>query len=104
MLVSKESLAKQSFLVTTRDKRMLGMCIWLFYVYSWAIDSKFKTRHFGLPLCVRVVPNNKGVGIPLWYMLHSYDCGSNHAQLVLDMTLRIIFKYGEYESKCYYNG
>ena len=38
-----------------------------------------------------------GVGIPLCYMLCSSDCGSNHEQIALEITLKIIFKRMESE-------
>jgi hypothetical protein len=40
----------------------------------WAIESTFKTNHFGLPLFAVVAPYEMGIGMPLWtYMLCSLD-------------------------------
>ena len=74
------------------DKWMLSMCIRLSKNNAWAIDSTFKTNVFGLPLYAAVAPNEHGVGIPLWYMLCTNDTGSQHEQLALEMTLKIIFE------------
>ena len=85
----KGSLAKQPFVMIIQDKCMLEMCIQLSYNNAWAT---FKTNWFGLPLYAAAAPNNIGLGIPLWYILCSSDSGSNHEQIALEMTLRIIFK------------
>jgi hypothetical protein len=52
----------------------------------------FKNNIFGLSLYVAVAPNEQGVGIPLWYMLCTNDSGSQHEQLVLEITIKIIFE------------
>ena len=35
----------------------------------WALNFTFKTNRYGLPLYVSIVPNENGIGIPVFYML-----------------------------------
>ena len=48
---------------------MLEMAKHFSHNKSWAINSTFKTNAFGLPLFAAVLPNQIGVGIPIWFML-----------------------------------
>ena len=75
-----------------QDQCMLTMCMRLSNNNAWAIDSTFKTNVYDLPLYVAVAPNEKRVGIPLWYMLCTNDAGSHHEQLALEMTRKKIFQ------------
>ena len=58
---------------------------------SWAIDSTFKTNIYGLPLYAAVLPNQQGVGLPIWFMLCTVDPGCRHDVIALSLTLKIIF-------------
>ena len=56
------------------------------------IDSTFKTNQFVLLLYVVVAPNEEGMGLPLWYMLCTYDDGNKYGQLASETTLKIVFQ------------
>lgn len=58
---------------------------------SWAVDSTFKTNVFGLPLYAAVLPNQNGIGIPIWLMLCTSDVGTNQESKALELTFKMIF-------------
>lgn len=58
---------------------------------AWALDSTFKTNQFHLPLYGAMVPNQDGVGMPLFFMLCSADKGEQHEGAALSMTLKAVF-------------
>ena len=58
---------------------------------SWAIDSTFKTNVYGLPLYAAVLPNQLGVGMPIWFMLCTCNAGAHHEVIALEKTLHILF-------------
>lgn len=58
---------------------------------SWEIDSNFKTNVYGLPLFAAVLANKLGMGIPIWFMLHTINSGAHHGVIALEVILCIIF-------------
>ena len=68
------------------------MCIRLSKNNSWAIDSTLKTNVFGLPSYVAIAPNEQVVVIPRWYMRCTNETRSQHEQVTLQITLKIIFE------------
>ena len=79
------------FIVVIQDAWMLDMAMRFSMQNSWAIDSTFKTNAFGLPLYAAVVPNQHGMGIPVWLMMCTNDPGSDHEKISLEVTLKVIF-------------
>lgn len=79
------------FIVIIQDQWMLDMAMRFSTNNSWAIDSTFKTNVFGLPLYAAVVPNQHGIGIPIWLMMCTNDPGSDHEKIALEVSLKIIF-------------
>ena len=87
----KASNAKdRPFIVIIQDKWMLDMAMRFSLHNAWAIDSTFKTNVFGLPLYAAVLPNQNGIGIPIWLMLCTNDPGSNQESIALEITLKIV--------------
>ncbi|MCO5577975.1 hypothetical protein L7F22_031812 [Adiantum nelumboides] len=74
-----------------QDKWMLEMGIRFSANNAWAIDSTFKTNKYGLPLFAAVLPNQLGVGIPIWFMLCTCDVGARHEVIALEITIKRIF-------------
>ncbi|KAI5062450.1 hypothetical protein GOP47_0022989 [Adiantum capillus-veneris] len=64
---------QRPFIVVIKDEWMLEMAMRFSTHNSWAIDSMFKTNVFGLPLYSAVLPNQNGVGLPIWLMLCTND-------------------------------
>lgn len=79
------------FIIIIQDKWMLDMAMRFSLHNSWAIDSTFKTNVFGLPLYAAVLPNQHGVGMPIWFMMCTNDPGSNQESVALEITLKTIF-------------
>lgn len=75
------------FILILQDEWMLEMAIRFSHNNSWAIDSTFKTNKFGLPLFAAVLPNQIGVGIPIWFMLCTSDVGARHDVIALELTI-----------------
>jgi hypothetical protein len=59
---------------------------------SWALDSTFKTNQYGLPLYAAIVPNQDGIGIPVFYMLCSNDPQGGHEGVAIDIALFHVFE------------
>ena len=83
---------KQPFALIMQHQWMLNMCIPFSKNNAQEFDSTFKTKVFGLPSYIAVMPNEQGVGIPLRYMLYTNDAISQHEQLAFEMTFKIIFE------------
>lgn len=79
------------FILVLQDEWMLEMAKRFSHNNSWAIDSTFKTNAFGLPLFAAVLPNQLGMGIPIWFMLCTSDVGGRHEIIALELTLRKVF-------------
>ncbi|MCO5585796.1 hypothetical protein L7F22_039732 [Adiantum nelumboides] len=79
------------FILILQDEWMLEMGIRFSANNAWAIDSTFKTNKYGLPLFAAVLPNQLGVGIPIWFMLCTCDVGAHHEVIALEMTIKRIF-------------
>ncbi|MCO5547551.1 hypothetical protein L7F22_001001 [Adiantum nelumboides] len=79
------------FILVLQDEWMLGMGIRFSANNAWAIDSTFKTNKYGLPLFAAVLPNQLGVGIPIWFMLCTCDVGARHEVIALEITIKRIF-------------
>lgn len=58
---------------------------------AWALDSTFKTNQFGMPLYGATVPNQHGMGMPMFFMLCS--TGKGHEEAALSLTLTKVFEY-----------
>ncbi|MCO5611756.1 hypothetical protein L7F22_066014 [Adiantum nelumboides] len=81
----------RSFILILQDEWMLEMGIRFSANNAWAIDSTFKTNKYGLPLFAAVLPNQLGVGIPIWFMLCTCDVGARHEVIALEITIKRIF-------------
>ncbi|MCO5601128.1 hypothetical protein L7F22_055247 [Adiantum nelumboides] len=81
---------RRPFILVIQDEWMLEIALRFSQNNSWAIDSTFKTNAFGLPLFAAVLPNQLGVGIPIWFMFCTVDAGSHHEVIALELTLRIV--------------
>ncbi|MCO5559589.1 hypothetical protein L7F22_013190 [Adiantum nelumboides] len=79
------------FILILQDEWMLEMGIRFSANNAWAIDSTFKTNKYGLPLFAAVLPNQLGVGIPIWFMLCTCDVGARHEVIALEITIKRIF-------------
>ncbi|MCO5584014.1 hypothetical protein L7F22_037933 [Adiantum nelumboides] len=79
------------FILILQDEWMLEMDIRFSANNAWAIDSTFKTNKYGLPLFATVLPNQLGVGIPIWFMLCTCDVGARHEVIALEITIKRIF-------------
>ncbi|MCO5587831.1 hypothetical protein L7F22_041783 [Adiantum nelumboides] len=55
------------------------------------VSLDFKTNKYGLPLFAVVLPNQLGVGIPIWFMLCTCDNGARHEVIALEITIKRIF-------------
>lgn len=82
---------KRPFILTIQDQWMLEVAIRFSPNNSWAVDSTFKTNVFGLPLYAAVLPNQNGVGIPIWLMLRTSDVATNQESVALELTFKLIF-------------
>ena len=82
---------KGPFILIIQDQWMLHILMRFSQNNAWAVDSTFKTNVFGLPLYAAVLPNQNGVGIPIWLMLCSSDVGSQQENVALELTLKLIF-------------
>lgn len=80
------------FILVIQDDWMLEMAKRFSKNNSWAIDSTFKTNIYGLPLYAAVLPNQQGVGLPIWFMLCTVDLGCHHDVIALQLTLKIVFE------------
>ncbi|XP_024531422.1 uncharacterized protein LOC112346522 isoform X1 [Selaginella moellendorffii] len=58
----------------------------------WALDSTFTTCIRGLPLHAAAVPNQDGIGMPVFFMMCSADTGSRHESIALKLALTAVFK------------
>ncbi|MCO5578720.1 hypothetical protein L7F22_032565 [Adiantum nelumboides] len=79
------------FILILQDEWMLEMGIRFSANNAWAIDSTFKTNKYGLPLFAAMLPNQLGVGIPIWFMLCTCDVGARHEVIALEITIKRIF-------------
>lgn len=87
---------KRPFVLIIQDEWMLQVALRFSRHSSWAVDSTFKTNIFGLPLYAAVLPNQNGVGIPIWLMLCSNDVGTSQEKVALELTFKTVFmKLGE---------
>jgi hypothetical protein len=59
---------------------------------SWALDSTFSTNQFGLPLYAAIVPNQDGIGIPVFYMLCSNVPKQGHEGIAIEIALTHVFE------------
>lgn len=82
---------KRPFVLIIQDEWMLQMAMRFSCHNSWAVDSTFKTNVFGLPLYAAVLPNQNGVGIPIWLMMCTSDIGTNQESKALELTFKTIF-------------
>lgn len=82
---------KRPFVLIIQDEWMLQMAMRFSRHNSWAVDSTFKTNVFGLPLYAAVLPNQNGVGIPIWLMMCTNDVGTNQESMALELTFKTIF-------------
>lgn len=83
-----EEEEKRPFVLIIQDQWMLKNCMRFSHQSAWAVDSTFKTNVFGLPLYAAVVPNQLGVGIPVWLMMCTNDIGTSHESIALELTFR----------------
>ncbi|MCO5569696.1 hypothetical protein L7F22_023412 [Adiantum nelumboides] len=84
-------LKDKPFILILQDEWMLEMGVRFSANNAWAIDSTFKTNKYGLPLFAAVLPNQLGVGIPIWFMLCTCDVGDRHEVIALEITIKRIF-------------
>ena len=77
------------FILILQDDWMLNMAILFSINNAWATDSTFKTNNYGLSLYATVLPNQLGVGMPIWFMMCSCDPGAHHEVIALEMTLKM---------------
>ncbi len=82
---------KRPFVLIIQDEWMLQVALRFSHQNSWAVDSTFKTNIFGLPLYGAVLPNQNGVGIPIWLMLCSNDVGTSQEKVALELTFKMVF-------------
>lgn len=82
---------KRPFILVIQDEWMLENAIRFSANNAWAVDSTFKTNIFGLPLYAAVLPNQLGMGIPIWLMMCTSDVGTQHESIALEITIRMIF-------------
>ncbi|KAI5064240.1 hypothetical protein GOP47_0020910 [Adiantum capillus-veneris] len=82
---------KRPFILLIQDEWMLQVALRFSCQNSWAMDSTFKTNIYGLPLYGAVLPNQTGIGIPIWLMLCSIDVGTNQEKVALELTFKMIF-------------
>ncbi len=80
------------FILVIQDDWMLDMALRFSRNNSWAIDSTFKTNVFGMPLYAAVLPNQHGIGIPIWFMLCTHDVGTTQESIALQVTLSVVFQ------------
>ncbi|MCO5554036.1 hypothetical protein L7F22_007562 [Adiantum nelumboides] len=80
------------FILVIQDEWMLRMCMRFSSNNAWAINSTFKTNVFGMPLYAALVPNQHGVGLPLWFMLCTHDVGTSQESVALHITLQLVFQ------------
>ncbi|KAI5068324.1 hypothetical protein GOP47_0016669 [Adiantum capillus-veneris] len=91
--------SEKPFILIIQDQWMLEMAMRFSWHNSWVIDSTFKTNAFGLPLYAVVLPNQHGVGIPIWFMMCSNDPGLDHERIALEITLStILSRMGNFRS------
>ena len=50
---------------------------------SLALDSTFKTNQYRLPFYAVIVPNQDGIGIPIFYMFCSNDMKQRHEGIAI---------------------
>lgn len=79
---------RRPFVLIMQDEWMLQTAIRFSYQSAWAVDSTFKTNVFGLPLYAAVLPNQLGVGIPVWLMMCTNDVGTSHESIALELTFK----------------
>ena len=88
---SAQEPRERPFVLILQTDFMLEMARRFSLNSAWAVDSTFKTNKYGLPLYAGVVPNQKGNGIPIWFMLCSKDPGERHEHFALEITFATLF-------------
>jgi hypothetical protein len=86
-----EDPKKRPFVVVIQDDFMRKSALRFSGNNSWALDSTFKTNQYGLPLYAAIVPNQDGIGIPVFYMLCSNDVKEGHEGLAIEIALSHVF-------------
>ncbi|KAJ7558833.1 hypothetical protein O6H91_04G058000 [Diphasiastrum complanatum] len=84
---------KQPFVCVLMTSWMREMAMRFSTDNVWALDSTFKTCVRGLPLYAAAVPNQDGVGMPVFFMLCSADSGSRHESIALRLAFRAVFQH-----------
>lgn len=83
--------AKRPFIIVIQDEWMLQTSLRFSHNNSWAIDSTFKTNIYGLPLYGVVLPNQHGMGLPIWFMMCTNDPGTTEESNAIELTFKLIF-------------
>ena len=87
-----ENPRKRPFVVVIQDEFMRNSAKRFSGNNSWALDSTFKTNQYGLPLYAAIVPNQDGIGIPVFYMLCSNDVKQGHEGIAIEIALTHVFE------------
>lgn len=72
---------------------MRSMAIKFSWDNSWALDSTFGTNQYGLPLYAAIVPNQDGIGVPVFNMLWTKDKEEGHEGIALE-DMRALHRFG----------
>ncbi|KAJ7565904.1 hypothetical protein O6H91_02G080200 [Diphasiastrum complanatum] len=83
---------KQPFVCVLMTSWMREMAMRFSADNVWALDSTFKACVRGLPLYAAAVPNQDGVGMPIFFMLCSADSGSRHESIAIRLALIAVFQ------------
>ena len=83
---------KRPFVIVIQDEFMRDVAKKFSPAKSWAVDSTFKTNQYGLPLYAAIVPNQDGIGMPVFYMLCSNDVKEGHEGIALELALTHAFQ------------
>jgi len=87
-----EDPRRRPFVVVIQDEFMRNSAKRFSGNNSWALDSTFKTNQYGLPLYGAIVPNQDGIGIPVFYMLCSNDVKQGHEGIAIEIALTHVFE------------
>ena len=87
-----EDPKKRPFVLVTQNDWMRELAIQITPNSAWAIDSTFKTNQYELSLYAAMCPNNRGYGVPIFFMLCSKDYQADHEATALRITLRVVFE------------
>ena len=86
-----QDATKRPFIVIIQDDWMLQVALRFSPHNAWAVDITLKMNVFGLPLYGGVLPNQHGVGLPIWFMICTNDPGTQQEGIAFEVTFRVIF-------------